>query len=209
METTTLGEIAAYIEETIGERECYLEVKIDMDAISALQLEISLSTICTAIAKAPKLKISPQDIDVVSKDTIRVFVRSKESQKLFFSVQALKRSLPSIVVKGFSSVTRAVINEQEGNTGSFELLAEGYGLREVMSIDGIVGTQTSSNHIIEVEKVLGIEAARNSIIEQIQYTMGKHGMTIDRRHVMLLADIMTFKVRNRYFHLYFCMCIDF
>ena len=63
-----------------------------------------------------------------------------------------------------------------------------------MAIDGIVGTKTCSNHIMEVEKVLGIEAARQSIIDQIQYTMGKHGMTIDGRHVMLLADEMTFKV---------------
>jgi DNA-directed RNA polymerase III subunit RPC1 len=46
---------------------------------------------------------------------------------------------------------------------------------------------------MEVEQVLGIEAARTTIINQIQYTMSKHGMTIDRRHVMLLADTMTFK----------------
>lgn len=195
VETTTLGEIAEYIEETIGERECYLEVKIDTNAVSALQLEVSMSSICTAIAKAPKLKINPMDIEISGKDTLRVFVRSKDNLKLFFAIQTLKRGLSSIVVKGISSVARAVINEQEGKSGHFELLAEGYGLRDVMSIDGIVGTQTCSNHIIEVEKVLGIEAARGSIIDQIQYTMGKHGMTIDRRHVMLLADIMTFKVQ--------------
>lgn len=91
-------------------------------------------------------------------------------------------------------MTRAVINEQEGRSGHYELLAEGYGLQQVMAMDGIVGTTTCSNHLMEVEKVLGIEAARQSIIDQIQYTMSKHGMTIDQRHVMLLADEMTFKV---------------
>lgn len=46
-----------------------------------------------------------------------------------------------------------------------------------------------------MEKTLGIEAARTTIINEIQYTMVNHGMSIDRRHVMLLSDLMTYKVR--------------
>lgn len=47
-----------------------------------------------------------------------------------------------------------------------------------------------------MEKTLGIEAARTTIINEIQYTMVNHGMSIDRRHVMLLSDLMTYKVRG-------------
>ena len=63
-----------------------------------------------------------------------------------------------------------------------------------MNTEGLIGAETKTNHVDEVQKVLGIEAARNTIINEIQYTMSKHGMTIDNRHVMLLADVMTFKV---------------
>ena len=59
---------------------------------------------------------------------------------------------------------------------------------------GIIGEHTTSNHIMEVEKVLGIEAARRTIINEIQYTMQSHGMSIDPRHVMLLGDVMSYKV---------------
>merc|ERR1712001_47709 len=38
---------------------------------------------------------------------------------------------------------------------------------------------------------LGIEAARKTIMKEIQYTMESHGMSIDRRHITLLADLMT------------------
>jgi DNA-directed RNA polymerase III subunit RPC1 len=44
--------------------------------------------------------------------------------------------------------------------------------------------------------VLGIEAARETIIDEIQYTMEEHNMNIDPRHVMLLSDIMTYKASN-------------
>lgn len=59
---------------------------------------------------------------------------------------------------------------------------------------GVVGEQTTSNHIMEVEKILGIEAARACIIGQIDYTMSSHGLGVDPRHLMLLGDVMCYKV---------------
>lgn len=69
-------------------------------------------------------------------------------------------------------------------------------LKAVMGIPGVDGRFTTSNHVIEAEQTLGIEAARKCIIDEIQYTMGSHGMTIDARHMMLLADVMTYKVTS-------------
>ena len=34
-------------------------------------------------------------------------------------------------------------------------------------------------------------------MNEITYTMKSHGMSIDSRHVMLLADLMTYKVLSR------------
>lgn len=67
----------------------------------------------------------------------------------------------------------------------------------------------------QVERTLGIEAARSTIINEIQYTMVNHGMSIDRRHVMLLADLMSYKVWRaeiwmrvfiRFIAIYTCLC---
>lgn len=114
------------------------------------------------------------------------------------------------------TIHRAVINikdkdDAKGKKGDKELLVEGYGLQKCMITEGknpvaptcqiiaevpegIVGEQTSSNHVIEVAAVLGIEAARQTIVNEIQYTMKSHDMIIDPRHVMLLGDVMTYKV---------------
>ena len=49
----------------------------------------------------------------------------------------------------------------EGKGGSkYKLLVEGSDLRAVMATMGVAGTRTTSNHTAEVEKSLGIEAAR-------------------------------------------------
>lgn len=62
----------------------------------------------------------------------------------------------------------------------------------------MVGEHTTSNHVIEVAQVLGIEAARRTIINEVQYTMKSHDMIIDPRHVMLLGDVMSYKVTEQF-----------
>ena len=70
-----------------------------------------------------------------------------------------------------------------------------------MGIQGIDGRKTESNHIIEVHQTLGIEAARSCIIREIKKVMQSHSMDVDIRHMMLLADVMTFKVMPVSIHL--------
>ena len=82
-----------------------------------------------------------------------------------------------------------------GVLARYKLVVEGTNLAAVLGISGVEGTRSWSNHILEVKAVLGIEAARAKIMEQITFTMGQHGMAIDPRHIMLLAETMTYKVR--------------
>ncbi|WPK24139.1 hypothetical protein PUMCH_001399 [Australozyma saopauloensis] len=210
IEKTLLKDVAYYIEDVYRNDMAYLSIKIDLKTIEKLQLELTIDNIRQAIAKAPKLKISNHEVSVYSHDRINVLVTAREPKSellaataasdynavdrnnaVFFRMQQLKRALPDVVIKGFSKISRAVINIRDDNKK--ELLVEGYGLKEVMSTDGIVGTKTTTNHILEVYEVLGIEAARGSIIAEIDYTMSKHGMSVDHRHVQLLGDVMTYK----------------
>ena len=52
-----------------------------------------------------------------------------------------------------------------------------------MATSGVLGNETTTNHVNEIEKFLGIEAARSAIMTEINYTMGSHGMSIDDRSV--------------------------
>lgn len=62
-----------------------------------------------------------------------------------------------------------------------------------MNIPGVNGYKTKTNHIMETEKILGIEAARRAIDDEIKYILESHSMVVDHRHIGLLADIMTYK----------------
>ena len=51
--------------------------------------------------------------------------------------------------------------------------------------------RTKTNNINEMAEVFGVEAARNSIIEEAMSTLREQGLTVDVRHIMLVADMMT------------------
>ncbi|KAI8880930.1 beta and beta-prime subunits of DNA dependent RNA-polymerase [Backusella circina FSU 941] len=192
IEKTTLGDIAMYMEEVYEPNETYILIRVDLEAINRLQLETNLHQIAHAIKTAPKLKMG-QDVQTSRPDIIRVYVHSKQEESMYYNLQTLKRMLTNVTITGLPQVVRAVIAEKKGGKGAKQLMVEGYGLLDVMTTDGIIGKDTTSNNIMEVADVLGIEAARNTIINEIQMTMESHGMTIDHRHVFLLGDIMTSK----------------
>ena len=52
-------------------------------------------------------------------------------------------------------------------------------------------TRIKTNNISEIGDVLGIEAARNAIINEATDTLREQGLSVDVRHIMLVADIMT------------------
>ena len=163
-----------------------------------LKLEVNIETIRFSILASKLLRVKPKDIETAGEDILTIHPVENTKSSFYYVLQQLKEKLPLVVVKGIPSVTRAIITVDESASGKgaatkYKLLVEGDNLREVMATRGVLGARTTSNNTVEVEKTLGIEAARTIIMREIEYTMQSHGMSIDRRHVMLLADLMTFK----------------
>ena len=59
-----------------------------------------------------------------------------------------------------------------------------------MKKDFVDKTRTVSNDIHEMATVLGIEAAREVIINEVIKVITTQGLDIDERHIMLVADAM-------------------
>ena len=155
--------------------------------------------IVKAITSQKKLKLDDKNVKAW-KDTIRIQIQNiangkitktkgKESVEMYHRIQAVKRALPDIAVRGYPQASRAIIKTDDN--GSNTLLVEGYGLRACMTTQGVNGLATKTNSVMEMREVLGIEAARTTIVNEIKEVMGD--MDIDPRHMQLLADVMTYK----------------
>lgn len=115
--------------------------------------------------------------------------------------------LNDITLRGFKKITkvfytssasecaRTVYNEK---TGAVETIKEcwlietdGVDLANVLAVEGVDATRTTSNHTIEILQVLGIEAARNSLITELRMILGTYDIYVNYRHLSTLVDVMT------------------
>ena len=103
-------------------------------------------------------------------------------------LQAMYDAVKTAKIKGIDGITRAVLSKTEGY---WKIVTEGSNLKEVLSVEGVDAPNVMTNSILEVADVLGIEAARNSIIHEAMGTLGEAGLDVDIRHIMLVADLMT------------------
>jgi len=191
IEKTTLGEVTEYFEEVFLPDDCFMLIKLDLNRIRLLKLEVDADSIKYCICTS-KLKLKPPTVNVVSDSIITVSPTPSAKSSMYHVLQHLKDQLKNVVIKGLPTISRAVIHINEKvKPHQYELIVEGDNMREVMATYGVKGTTTSSNNVYEMYATLGIEAARSTIAKEIQDTMKHHGMSVDRRHVGLLADLMT------------------
>uniref|UniRef100_A0A8C2Q370 DNA-directed RNA polymerase n=1 Tax=Cyprinus carpio TaxID=7962 RepID=A0A8C2Q370_CYPCA len=173
IEKTLLGEISEYIEEVFLPDDCFILVKLSLERIRLLRLEVNAETVRYSICTS-KLRVKPGDIAVHGEAVVCVTPRENSKSSMYYVLQSLKQLLPK--VSPDTTDPTAIITVSKNHV----LLEKNFQLFVKMLI-----------HVCSV--TLGIEAARSTIINEIQYTMVNHGMSIDRRHVMLLADLMSYK----------------
>ncbi len=105
----------------------------------------------------------------------------------------LVEQLREIVFKGIEEVERVVIRKEELEDGEeFVLYTEGSAFGDALEIEGVDASRTTCNNIHEIYRNLGVEAARETIINETKNTLEEQGLDdVNVRHLMLVADMMT------------------
>ena len=122
-----------------------------------------------------------------------VFLKKLESQML---TNLALRGIPDIKkvfireanVMGLDPVTETFTKKSE-----WMLDTEGVNLLEVMNHEDVDFTRTTSNHLIEVIQVLGIEAVRNTLLKELRGVIEFDGSYVNYRHLAILVEVMTYR----------------
>jgi DNA-directed RNA polymerase subunit A" len=140
-------------------------------------------------------KITAEEVAEKIKDETGLAVEQKGNiiitapeQPSYRELLQLVEKIKKISLKGIEGIKRVVIRK-EGD--EYVLYTEGSALRKAMQFEGVDPARTKTNNINEIGEVLGIEAARNAIINEATDTLREQGLSVDVRHIMLVADIMT------------------
>ena len=103
-------------------------------------------------------------------------------------LQRLVEQVRTTKIKGIDGIRRAIIKKRgEG----YVIYTEGSNLSKILELPYVDASRTTTNSIQEIYEVLGIEAARNAVINEAYNTLQEQGLTVDIRHIMLVSDMMT------------------
>ncbi len=170
------------------------------DYISEISIEISEGTIKIKVDKEKLvgdvnekklitlLEKSFKGVTIKAQDDTLV-LKSKGKIENLGELYRMKDKIKGIYVSGVKRITQVLpVKRSE----EFVIITAGSNLKEVLKLDFVDKARVYTNDVFEVFEVLGIEAARQAIINEVFKVIENQGLNVDIRHIMLVADTMTF-----------------
>ena len=121
-------------------------------------------------------------------DKARVYINN--DNKIYFYIRDVV--LPALLdeplfgIKGIKSAFPV-----RTSSGEWVAKTEGSNLADILVLQGVDFTRTFSDFPQENMRILGIEAARTSLIREFNTVISMDGSYVDKRHILLLVDAMT------------------
>jgi DNA-directed RNA polymerase subunit A' len=103
------------------------------------------------------------------------------------TVIAIRNKVLKTTVKGVPDVKRVTIVKKDNE---WVIQTTGSNLSKVLEVAGIDKNNVRTNNVSEIGETLGIEAARNALINELSSTLEDQGLEVDQRYLMLVSDLM-------------------
>jgi DNA-directed RNA polymerase II subunit RPB1 len=125
-----------------------------------------------------------------------------QSDQIYILKNFQDQLLNNIVLRGIKNIDKVILRKVKDNmvekSGSYVkqdiwvLDTIGTNMLDVLGLDYIDPTRTYSNDVIEIFNVLGMEAARQAIYNELADVIEFDGTYLNYHHMALLCDRMTF-----------------
>ena len=121
-------------------------------------------------------------------DTSAIILKSTAKEDDLNNLYKLKEKVQDIYINGIKGITQ-VLPVKRGD--EYIVVTAGSNLKDVAKLEFVNFDKTITNDIFEIEHFLGIEAARQAIINEVLKVIDEQGLNVDARHIMLVADTMS------------------
>ncbi|MEX0910582.1 MAG: DNA-directed RNA polymerase subunit A', partial [Nitrosopumilaceae archaeon] len=140
---------------------------------------------CTIADVEEALQSSKKKFEIETSGNSITLTLAEESDAQ--TILALRNKVLATKVKGVADVERVTIVQQDDE---WVIQTSGSNIAKVLEIEGIDKRNIRTNNVFEIANTLGIEAARNALINELSSTLEDQGLEVDIRYIMLVADLM-------------------
>ena len=169
----TLKEISSEVNLDFSNKK--ISIKIDKEGLK--QTHTTVKTVAE--------RLNDLNFSVIEKGDL---IELNASDFTFREIYKLKEKLKETIISGIKGVEQILIVKRGKD---FVVTTLGTNMKVILDLKEVDNTKTISNDLHEIASVLGIEAARQLIINEIYSTINSQGIDIDIRHLKLASDAMT------------------
>ena len=196
-------------QETIA-ASCPFVVRFELDQMKLHNKQINIGMILKHLETCLKSKNAIVICSDMNSPDFVIRVRllqtsdPKPRNEMLSLTQEMERKLRNVLILGIPEsklkitgsgststplkVSKVFVEQDENE---YYLETEGSNLRDIMNYPEVDFKRTTSNNPLEIVQILGIEAGRKAIKKEIQEVMEYYDITVNDRHLGLLADTMT------------------
>ncbi len=103
------------------------------------------------------------------------------------TVIAIRNKVLNTTVKGVPDIERVTLVQKNNE---WVIQTTGSNIAKLLAVSGIDKKNIRTNNVFEIAGTLGIEAARNALINELNHTLEDQGLEVDNRYIMLVSDLM-------------------
>ncbi|WVZ51464.1 hypothetical protein U9M48_002610 [Paspalum notatum var. saurae] len=140
---------------------------------------------------------------VINDDASKGGIIDESAEDDVFLKKIESNMLTEMALQGIPDVNKVFIKKMKVNkfdmndgfksSEEWMLDTEGTNLLAAMCHEDVDATRTRSNHLIEVIEVLGIEAVRQALLDELRAVISFDGSYVNYRHLSILCDTMTYR----------------
>lgn len=98
------------------------------------------------------------------------------------------------IISSVTGIKRCVVLPQEGNSTNIKLQTDGVNFQAIWKLKKLIDiNHVVCNDIALILDLFGVEAARSAIMNEINRVFSVYGISVDKRHLGLVADYMTYQ----------------
>jgi len=104
-------------------------------------------------------------------------------------VRAMTVKITKSIVNGIEGAGKAMVVQDK--SGEFFIESAGSNIEPIMQLDGVDPARIYTNDLFAMYRMFGIEAARNTLVQELKKTLEDQDISVNYRHISLIADAMT------------------
>ena len=192
LEITTTANIAQ-IETDVAQRRLVLKLNkgnLKQKNMTGMEVKDKLERALRLFVQADKEK-NPGTLTIIpGVHNEEDLAELQDNPPSYTMLLQLEEKIRDMRLKGIPSIERANV-QYDDKVGEYYLSTIGSNLSRVSEIESIDRSRTYTNNIIEIFNYLGIESARQAIINELEATLLSARLEVDVRHLLMVADVMT------------------